>query len=149
MKKLISILMILFAFVLMQNEVKAQAVTNSLYTIDGSAYGSFWGATTDTLIASGYRIQPVRMKGDNMFIIDLQLTCTKVSGTVTNKLYIEKSMDNVNWTKVDSVVLTGASSGVSYKQVDSWNYPYLRFNHVAPATAQKAYYKLWYVARKK
>jgi hypothetical protein len=149
MKKLISILLLAFAIVCATNEAKSQALTSSMYTIDGSAYGYFYGATTDTLIASGYRIQPIRMKGDNMFIIDLQLTCTKVSGTVTNKLYIEKSMDNSNWTKVDSIVLTGASSGVSYKQIDSWNYPYLRLNHVAPATVQKAYYKIWYVARKK
>jgi len=150
MKKVISILMFMFAFVLMQNfDVKGQALTSTQYIIDGSGYGSFYGATTDTLVASGYRIQPIRLKGDNLFKLDIQLTVTKVSGTVTNNFFIEKSLDNVNWVKTDTIVLTNASTGVNYKSIDNVNYPYIRFNHVSPATAQKAYYKIWYIARKK
>jgi hypothetical protein len=141
MKKIISILIGLACALSLSAQTYAQK------TIECPAYTTFWGATTDTITSSGTNIQAVRLQGNSLLKIDLQLDVTKTSGTVTNNLFIQKSMDGTNWTNTDTIALSNASTSRNVKTISNWNTPYIRFYQVAPATAQLAYYKLWFIAR--
>jgi hypothetical protein len=141
MKKIFSILMVVFSVVLLN----AQTYTQKLW--DAPTYGYIWGAATDTITSSGTNIQAIRLTGTGLMKIDLQLDVTKTSGTVTNNLFIQKSMDGTNYTNTDTIALSNASTGRNLKTISNWNYPYIRFYQVAPATAQVASYKLWIIAR--
>jgi hypothetical protein len=117
--------------------------------VSENSYGSLLGvAARDTLVASDTIIYNLRVQGAHVLDMNFGLHVTKVSGTVTNNWFLEYSIDNVTWTKLDTIALSNASTGMNYKRIENFNWPYLRFYALAGATAQKAHYKLWYIIRR-
>jgi hypothetical protein len=104
MKKLISILFLMVAFV-------AVSVAQNL-TVSNSAVYIAKGATKDTLNKNG-SITYTAFVQNFAYAVKFQVTQTQVSGYAKTKTYVESSFDNVAWTKIDSVSLAGTSKGVS------------------------------------
>lgn len=150
MKKIILFLSCLIGIVAMSNAQTAISgkVTGSLY-LESNSYVYFWGATTDTLIASDDITLDLRVRGDVVRDITLGLYVTKVSGTVTNSFVVYSSIDGTNYTSTgDTITITNASTGLAGTiNLDDFNAPYLRIKGVAGATAQKAWYKLYVINR--
>jgi hypothetical protein len=104
MKKLISILFLMVAFV-------AVSVAQNL-TVSNSAVYIAKGATKDTLNKDA-SITYTAFVQNFAYAVKFQVTQTQVSGYAKTKTYVESSFDNVAWTKIDSVSLAGTSKGVS------------------------------------
>jgi hypothetical protein len=104
MKKLISILFLMVAFV-------AVSVAQNL-TVSNSAVYIAKGATKDTLNKDA-SITYTAFVQNFAYAVKFQVTQTQVSGYAKTKTYVESSFDNVAWTKIDSVSLSGTSKGVS------------------------------------
>lgn len=150
MKKFILLLSCLIGLVSMSN---AQTpingkVTGSLW-LEPGVYCYYWGATTDTLVASDDITLDLRVRGDVVRDITLGLYVTKVSGTVSNSFVVYSSIDGANYTTTgDTITLSNASTGLAGTvNLDDYNAPYLRIKGVAGATAQKAWYKLFVATR--
>lgn len=147
------ILFVIIAILAMCLQGMAQTTVNQTATSKSSLQGDYvyyWGATTDTLVASDDITLDIRVKGEGTPNIGLMLYVTKVSGTVTNSFVLYYSMDGVNYTTTgDTITLSNASTGVAGTvNLDDFVYPYLRIKGVAGATAQKAWYKLYLINRK-
>ena len=104
MKKLISILALMVAFV-------SVSVAQDL-TVSNSAVYIAKGATNDILNKNG-SITYTAFVQNFAYAVKFQVTQTQVSGYAKTKTYVESSFDNVAWTKVDSVSLSGTSKGIS------------------------------------
>jgi hypothetical protein len=104
--------------------------------------------TTDTLVENSTLDLLLRVTGSDVPQIGIGLYVTKVSGTITNNFILQSSMDGVNFTNVDTIKLSNASTGMNVKLLSNYNYPYLRIHGVSGATAQKAYYKVYAINRK-
>lgn len=111
-------------------------------------YVYYLGKTTDTLVASDTLDLLLRVTGSDVPQLGLGLYVTKVSGTVTNNFYIQSSMDGTNFTNVDTITLSNASTGLNSIQLTNYNYPYLRIRGVSDTIEQKAYYKVYAINRK-
>lgn len=111
-------------------------------------YVYYLGKTTDTLVANDTLDLLLRVTGADVPQIGIGLYVTKVSGTVTNNFILQSSMDGVNFTNVDTIKLSNASTGMNVKLLSNYNYPYLRIRGISGATAQKAYYKVYAINRK-
>ena len=111
-------------------------------------YVYYLGAKTDTLVASDTLDLLLRVTGADVPQIGIGLYVTKVSGTVTNNFILQSSMDGVNFTNVDTIKLSNASTGMNMKALTNYNYPYLRIRGVSDTTEQKAYYKVYAINRK-
>jgi hypothetical protein len=119
-------------------------------TLNENSYGSFWGATNDTLGASDTIAVALRVRGKVVRDLTFQLHVTKVSGTVTNNFVFKYSMDGEEYTTTgDTIKCSNASTGLvsSPKNFDDYSYPYLKLEGISGATAQKARYKLWAISR--
>ena len=59
-------------------------------------------------------------------------TATKTSGSVAGKIYFLGSIDNSNWDKIDSLVVTNIS-GKQYKNftIRYLEYPYYKFQYLS------------------
>ncbi len=117
-------------------------------TLAQDSYVYYLGKTTDTLGASDTLDLLLRVTGSDVPQLGLGLYVTKVSGTVTNNFILQSSMDGVNFTNVDTIKLSNASTGMNMKALTNYNYPYLRIRGISGATAQKAYYKVYAINRK-
>lgn len=143
---------ILFSIALLVASV-SYAQTNA-GTVSGSktlaqdSYVYYLGKPTDTLVASDTLDLLLRVTGADVPQIGIGLYVTKVSGTVTNNFILQSSMDGVNFTNVDTIKLSNASTGMNVKLLSNYNYPYLRIRGISGATAQKAYYKVYAINRK-
>jgi hypothetical protein len=145
MKKFILITIAIMSMAFVQAQTLSQITTG---TIDGPTYTTFWGhATVDTLGASDTLTLTIRVKGDYAQQVDQGLYVTKISGTVTNNFFIQGSMDGVTFFNVDTIANSNVSTGMKYNTMRGWNYPYMRFRAISGATAQKAWYKLWWLNR--
>jgi len=111
-------------------------------------YVYYLGKTTDTLVENDELDLLLRVTGSDVPQIGIGLYVTKVSGTVTNNFILQSSMDGVNFTNIDTIKLSDASTGMNVKLLSNYNYPYLRIHGVSGATAQKAYYKVYAINRK-
>lgn len=111
-------------------------------------YVYYLGKTTDTLVASDTLDLLLRVTGSDVPQLGLGLYVTKVSGTVTNNFFIQSSMDGTNFTNVDTITLSNASTGLNSIQLTNYNYPYLRIRGVSDTIEQKAYYKVYAINRK-
>jgi len=151
---------ILIAFVFASLSVSGQwylpekMANKTAYTAPGAfnapGYIYFWGETTDTLVASQTRTQVIRVRGDGYINFKPQVTITKVSGTVTNNLFVSASMDGVNWTRIDTVAYSNtatATSVLSDPDYLNFNWAWLKYDWVAPATTQKSYMKVILLGR--
>jgi hypothetical protein len=110
--------------------------------------GFFWGTAADSCIQSTTLSYILRMDSPGMFFCEFTPYITKNSGTVTNKIYFYKSavggMGSYNWEKVDSIVVTNASTGYQdTKTISSWIAPWMKVEVNAGATAQDALYKMY------
>jgi hypothetical protein len=141
------ILILLFGLFFLNAEAQKRTWTG---TLKGDSYGSLLGVSArDTLVASDTIIYSLRISDANVLDINLGLYTTKVSGTVTNNWFLDYSMDNATWTRLDTLAaLSNASTGMTVKRLENFNYPYLRVYALAGATTQKAHYKLWYIIRR-
>jgi hypothetical protein len=150
MKKIILLLSCLIGIVAMSNAQTAITgkVAGSLY-LEANTYVYYWGAATDTLVASDTLSLDLRVRGEVARDITLGLYVTKVSGTVSNSFVVYSSIDGVNYTSTgDTITLSNASTGLAGTvNLDDYNAPYLRIKGVAGATAQKAWYKLFAISR--
>lgn len=117
-------------------------------TLAQDSYVYYLGKTTDTLGASDTLDLLLRVTGSDVPQLGLGLYVTKVSGTVTNNFILQSSMDGVNFTNVDTIKLSNASTGMNMKALTNYNYPYLRIRGISGATDQKAYYKVYAINRK-
>ena len=111
-----------------------------------------WGASTsDTVVASQTKTASIRVYGDNVTQLNMRLSTTKISGTVTNNVLFYGSFDGTTLdVPIDTIVNTNVSTGYKYVTPSRWtafNYPYLIVKIVAPATAQKAWYRLDFIGR--
>lgn len=154
MKNLILLFVLVFAFASLQaqnaTKLPNRTTAASPAVTNGPGYHFFWGTVNDTLIASDTIVQVLRIKGDGLLQIGFQLDMTKVSGTVTNNMIVSSSVDGVTWTARDTVAYSNASTGVSLStdpEFTNWIWPYMRVQSIAPATAQKAWYKGWLIIR--
>ena len=111
-------------------------------------YVYYLGKTTDTLVENSTLDLLLRVTGSDVPQIGIGLYVTKVSGTITNNFILQSSMDGVNFTNIDTIKLSDASTGMYVKLLSNYNYPYLRIHGVSGATAQKAYYKVYAINRK-
>lgn len=119
-------------------------------SFDCPDYVYFWGLTTDTLAASDTLTQIIRMRGQGLIQLQPTVYVTKVSGTVTNNMFISVSPDGLNWTPIDTVAYSNASTGyqtLSDPDYVNFNHAWLRFQSISGATAQKAYYKVILLGR--
>lgn len=104
MKKLISILVLMVAFV-------AVSVAQDL-TASNSAVYIAKGATKDTLNKNS-SITYTAFVQNFAYAVKFQVTQTEVSGYAKTKTYLETSFDNVLWTKLDSVSVAETAKGIS------------------------------------
>ena len=104
MKKLISILALMVAFV-------AVSVAQNL-TVSNSAVYIAKGSTKDTLNKDA-SITYTAFVQNFAYAAKVQITQTQVKGYAKTKTYLESSMDNVLWTRLDSVSLSGTNKGTS------------------------------------
>jgi len=111
-------------------------------------YVYYLGKTTDTLVKNDVLDLLLRVTGSDVPQLRIGLYVTKVSGTVTNNFYLQGSMDGTNFTNIDTIKLSNASTGMYEKSLSDFNYPYLRIHGVSGAIEQKAYYKVYAINRK-
>ena len=104
MKRLISILALMVAFV-------AVSVAQDL-TASNSAVYIAKGATKDTLNKNG-SITYTAFVQNFAYAVKFQVTQTEISGYAKTKTYLETSFDNVLWTKLDSVSVAETAKGIS------------------------------------
>ena len=104
MKRLISILVLMVAFV-------AVSVAQD-ETVSNSAVYIAKGATKDTLNKDA-SITYTAFVQNFAYAAKVQITQTQVKGYAKTKTYLESSMDNVLWTKLDSISLAGTSKGTT------------------------------------
>lgn len=123
-------------------------VVSGSKTLAQDSYVYYLGKTTDTLVASDTLDLLLRVTGSDVPQLGIGLYVTKVSGTVTNNFILQSSMDGVNFTNIDTIALSNASTGMNVKSLTNYNYPYLRIRGISGATAQKAYYKVYAINRK-
>lgn len=156
MKKIFFLLGFIFAVISVNAQwyLPTKLDNKTVYTapaaFDVPAYNYFWGATTDTLVASQTRTQVIRVRAEGLFTLKTQVTITKVSGTVTNNLFVSASMDGVNWTRIDTVAYSNtatATSILSDPDYVNFNWAWLKYEWVAPATTQKSWMKIILLGR--
>lgn len=152
-------ILLLFCFLLAAISVNAQYQPTKLanktaYTAPAvfqtPGFNYFWGTTSDTLVASDTITQILRVYGDGLIQFKPQITVTKVSGTVTNNIFVAASMDGVNWTAIDTVAYSNTSTATAIltdPDYSNFNYAFLRFQGIAGATSQKAWYKVILMGR--
>lgn len=133
--------MILFAIVLIGMMGSAQVTwTQATLTVDGSKAGELWGTSThDTILTTDITTQYIFViRGPKPVDLTFQTTFTKVSGTVTAS-YVEwlGSNDGVTYVQVDSVKLGGDAGIVKWKNIDDFNYSYLKVKGVGVGSAGK------------
>ena len=139
MKKLF-ILIALFAVV-----ATAQAQDK---VIRGASYLTLMGTAADTLVISDTLDYVIRLQGDFKHSVEIQQNLTKVSGTVTNNLFISTSMDGITYADVDTVANSNESTGITRKVLTSAVLaPYVRLRWISGATAQKASYQILWINR--
>ena len=144
-------LFILIAAIVLLFACKDRAQAQATGTISQPTYSYLWGAATDTLIASDTINVIVRIKDKTVQDLNFGLYVTKVSGTVTNVFRFYGSMDGTNWDAFanDTIALTNASTGMQTAiDIDDFNYPYFKWEGIAGATTQKAWYKMYYINRR-
>lgn len=146
MRKILFLIALLVASV-SYAQTNAGTVSGSK-TLAQDSYVYYLGKTTDTLVASDTLDLLLRVTGADVPQIGIGLYVTKVSGTVTNNFILQSSMDGVNFTNVDTIKLSNASTGMNMKALTNYNYPYLRIRGVSDTTEQKAYYKVYAINRK-
>lgn len=146
MRKILFLIALLVASV-SYAQTNAGTVSGSK-TLAQDSYVYYLGKTTDTLVANDTLDLLLRVTGSDVPQIGIGLYVTKVSGTVTNNFILQSSMDGVNFTDVDTIKLSNASTGMNMKALTNYNYPYLRIRGISGASAQKAYYKVYAINRK-
>lgn len=146
MRKILFLIALLVASV-SYAQTNAGTVSGSK-TLAQDSYVYYLGKTTDTLVANDTLDLLLRVTGSDVPQIGIGLYVTKVSGTVTNNFILQSSMDGVNFTNVDTIQLSNASTGMNMKALTNYNYPYLRIRGISGATPQKAYYKVYAINRK-
>lgn len=151
MKKILLVLSLLFVFTL----ANAQYSTGQDESIRCSDSDTLLGSTTDTLVESDTLTYIVRVKCDDVMDIASALEVHKSSGTVTNTWTIYGAFDvttspiTTNWDSVGTYGLSDAADGLfTYEDLDDFNYPYLIFQAISGATAQSAFYTIWYSIRR-
>lgn len=144
MKKFIFLIAVL-AFGMMAT---AQTTTYTLTTLDDVS-GSFW-STADTIVTSGKRVaEVIRVRSAGAMDLQFQCNITKVSGTVTGtKIVFLYSNDNSTWVRADSVLLAGDASAVHFKNIDDFNYSYIKLWAIGVGSSAKTTMKVYYSFRK-
>jgi len=147
MKRLIFFVTILAALFISNN---ADAQTSG--SLRDGTYGYIWGdSASDTLVASDSLTHTFRVRGSETLDLFFQLYATKVSGTVTNNFIFYGAMADVEayYTPIDTISLSDASTGpiVDTVRLHDFNYPFLKVQGEAGATAQNAWYQLWFISR--
>jgi len=147
MKKIFLLLM-LVSMAAMVNAQTNVATVSGAKELPSDSYVSYWGAKTDTLVASDTLSMVLRVRGNTVRDLTFGLLTTKVSGTVTNDFVFYYSMDGANWTSTgDTLKNNNASTNLNTVNIDDFNYPYLKVQSITGSTAQKAWYKLYAISR--
>jgi hypothetical protein len=128
-------LILIFALIAFGMMASAQVTwTQATYTVDGSRSGELWGAGThDTISTSAISTQYIfNMRGAKPFDLMFQVQFTKVSGTITAS-YVEfmGSNDGTTYVQVDSVKIAPNASVLRWRNLDDFNYSYLKVKAVS------------------
>lgn len=145
-------ILILFAFLAFGMMANAQVTwTQGTIDVTTSKSGELWGTGThDTILTTDITTQYVfRLRGEKPFDLSFQTAITKVSGTVTaSYVAFEGSNDGVTYVLVDSVKLGGDATALKWRNLDDFNYSYLRVKGVGVGTAGKCKLGSFYSIRK-
>jgi hypothetical protein len=147
MKKFIFML----AFMVIGIIASAQVTwTQATLVVDGSRSGELWGTGThDTILTTDITTQYIFIiRGAKPVDLTFQTLFTKVSGTVTAS-YVEflGSNDGVTYVQVDSVKLGGDAGILKWKNIDDFNYSYLKVKGVGVGSAGKCKLGSYYSIR--
>lgn len=127
MKKFVLVLGLLIAFtaaVIVPQEVSAQVTLRSEY-----------GLASDTVVNTGTVVLSARVTGSGTLAV--QATVTEISGTTAGTLTLLGSLDNVNYSPLDSVTFTAADVATPqsfiWKMPDTYT-PYVRVSYTGSGT---------------
>lgn len=150
MKKLIFLISLFVVLFSVESKSQTALGRGANVLVENSTYGYLWGTTADSLYASTTLTATLRIKNDNLQTIKMGLYVTKISGTVTADFIIAGSMDKVTYVNIDTIAISNVSTGMSadYANLTSWNYPYMKITATASATAQRSWFKLYFISRK-
>jgi len=146
-------IILILAFLVIGMIAGAQTVwTQATYQIDESGKsGELWGTGThDTILTSTTGTQYIFvLRGPKPFDLSFYNVITKVSGTVTAS-YIEwmGSNDGVTYVQVDSVKLGGDATATKWKNIDDFNYSYLKVKGVGVGSSGLCKLSSFYSIRK-
>jgi hypothetical protein len=104
MKKILSLIVLMVAFVSVSFSQNLTATNTTVYIAKG--------ATADTLNKDG-SITYTAYVPNFCYATKFQVTQTEVSGYAKTKTYLETSFDNALWTKLDSVSISETAKGIS------------------------------------
>ena len=146
MKKAIFLIAVLFCFVF----VKSQTTVTTTSSIINSGLGVLWGAGTGHIVeTSDSTLQHIfRIKSEKALDINSMTTFTKVAGTITGTyIGFYGSNDGTTYVLVDSCELAGNASAVKWKNLDDFNYSYLRMTCVGVGESGRTRVKVNYSIR--
>ena len=148
MKKITLLIMLLAVGMMVMGQ--ATVWTQATYVVDGSRAGELWGTGThDTIETSVTTTQYIFIiRGAKPVDLTFQTLFTKVSGTVTAS-YVEwlGSNDGVTYVQVDSVKLGGDAGILKWKNIDDFNYSYLKVKGVGVGSSGKCKLGSYYSIR--
>lgn len=137
MKKLLFITFILsFSLLSFGQRKPAEVAPNGYITMPDYQY--VWGTAADTQTNADTLDFVWRVKGKNVFDMTIKLYNDHVSGTAGGKLKTYYSIDGVNYTLKDSIVVSSLTADALDSEVitiDNFLYPYLKVNYIQSGTA--------------
>lgn len=71
--------------------------------------------------------------------IAIQVTVTKISGTVAGNIILQGSLDKVNWVNIDTVAATNVATQNHFMLVEKYPWAYLRTNYTGVGTMSATY----------
>lgn len=137
MKRLIFVLTIICAFTFNSVAQNLTAKTTGVYIAKGAA--------TDTINKDGVSTY-VAYIPNGCYAFKAQVTQTTVKGYAKTKTFVESSLDNVLWTKIDSVSVGSTAKGIT--AVKNPYAQYVRLRTVAIDSTQTTKLKYYLVIEK-
>lgn len=107
--------------------------------------GSFrsLGNQYDTLVASQTSNYDLVIEDGVYGVLVLALESDTISGTSAYSAYLQKSLNGVDFTNVDTITHTGGNPDYAEFDPISITHTYYRISTVATATAQRSILKVW------
>ncbi len=140
MKKFLLILSF-FAISFIANEKATAQPTPSTISFVSTS-----GTSHSTLTNVDTAIGNVTLIGNQEYVT-FEAAVYKTSGTAAGTVYMQGSLDGVNYDKTDSLVLTNQAVNFKHFKIGSSNYYYYRLYYVSTGTQVSTIYG-YYIARR-